>query len=148
MHNQALLAEARAIEDWVIALRRRIHQQPELMYEEIETSRLIRDTLDELGVSYRAPIAETGVLATIGTGDGPCVALRADMDALPIYEEVVDFRSQVDGKMHACGHDCYTAMLLGAARLLKQREDSLSRPVKLLFQPAEEGGAGGERMRQ
>jgi hypothetical protein len=58
------------------------------MYEEIETSRLIRDTLDELGVSYRAPIAETGVLATIGTGDGPCVALRADMDALPIYEEV------------------------------------------------------------
>jgi metal-dependent amidase/aminoacylase/carboxypeptidase family protein len=88
MHNQALLAEARAIEDWVIALRRRIHQQPELMYEEIETSRLIRDTLDELGVSYRAPIAETGVLATIGTGDGPCVVLRADMDALSIYEEV------------------------------------------------------------
>lgn len=70
------------------------------------------------------------------------------MDALPIYEEVeLDFRSQVDGKMHACGHDCHTAMLLGAARLLKQREDSLPGPVKLLFQPAEEGGAGGERMR-
>lgn len=148
MDKQAILADARAIEDWVVALRRKIHRRPELMYEEVETSRLVRETLDELGISYQAPIAKTGVLATVGTGDGPCVALRADMDALPIHEEVeVDFRSEIDGKMHACGHDCHTAMLLGAARLLKEREDSLPGPVKLLFQPAEEGGAGGERMR-
>ena len=149
MNNQAILAEARAIEEWVVALRRKIHQRPELMYEEVETSRLVCETLDELGIDSQVPIAETGVVATIGSGDGPCVALRADMDALPIHEEVeVDFRSQIDGKMHACGHDCHTAMLLGAARLLKQREDELQGTVKLLFQPAEEGGAGGERMRR
>jgi IAA-amino acid hydrolase len=117
------------------------------MYEEVQTSKLVQDTLNELGIQFTAGIAETGVLATIGTGEGPCVALRADMDALPIHEETdVEFRSQVDGKMHACGHDCHTAMLLGAARLLKSQESTLAGTVKLFFQPAEEGGAGGLRM--
>jgi IAA-amino acid hydrolase len=149
MDTKDILTQARAIQEWTVDLRRRIHRHPELMYEEVETSRLVRETLDGLGVSYQWPIAETGVLATVGQGDGPCVALRADMDALPIQEEVdLPFRSEVEGVMHACGHDCHTAMLLGAARLLKEREDELQGPVKLLFQPAEEGGAGGERMRR
>ncbi|ANM29461.1 hypothetical protein ABI59_07490 [Acidobacteria bacterium Mor1] len=144
-----LIREARTFEDWIVELRRTIHRKPELMYEEVETSALVQKTLRELGIPFEAGIAETGVLATLGDSDGPCVALRADMDALPIHEEAdVDFRSEVPGKMHACGHDCHTAMLLGAARLLKSRESEIRGTVKLVFQPAEEGGAGGKRMRE
>lgn len=142
-----LLQEAEQIKDWIVDIRRRIHRHPELAYAEVQTSALVRRSLDELQIPYRHPVAETGVVALIGTGEGPCVALRADMDALPIEEEAdVPFRSQVPGKMHACGHDAHTAMLLGAARLLKQRERELPGTVKLLFQPAEEGGAGAQRM--
>lgn len=149
MDFQALLSEASSLHDWIIDLRRTIHRNPELMYEEVETSRLVQSTLGELGIPFEAGIAETGVLATLGNGAGPCVALRADMDALPIQEQAdVDFRSEVAGKMHACGHDCHTAMLLGAAKLLKKHEDKISGTVKLVFQPAEEGGAGGQRMRE
>ena len=104
MSTENMLAEARGIQDWIVELRRCIHRRPELMYEEIETSRLVRETLDQLEILYQSPIAKTGVLATIGRGEGPCIALRADMDALPIQEETdVPFRSEVDGKMHACG---------------------------------------------
>jgi IAA-amino acid hydrolase len=146
---QELLNESKANAEWICGLRQQLHRFPELMYEEVRTSQLVRDTLDELSIPYQSGIAETGVLATIGAGDGPCVALRADMDALPIHEETdVPFRSEVDGKMHACGHDCHTAMLLGAARVLKAREASLKGTIKLVFQPAEEGGAGGKRMRE
>ena len=102
-----MLASAEHIANWIVNLRRELHQYPELMYEEVKTSAVVRRTLDELGISYRYPVAETGVVATLGDGNGPCVALRADMDALPIHEQVdVPFRSKVDGKMHACGHDC------------------------------------------
>ena len=147
MQLPSVLRLAKQIDDWIIDRRRQLHRFPELMYEEVRTSQLVRDTLDGLGVSYRYPLAETGVVATIGNGNGPCVALRADMDALPIHEEAdVSFTSEIDGKMHACGHDCHTAMLLGAARILKENEDTLNGTVKLLFQPAEEGGAGGLRM--
>lgn len=143
----ALLAEARAAADWIVAIRRELHQYPELGYQETRTSSLIRKKLDEIGIPYKYPFAETGVVATLGNGDGPCIALRADIDALPIEEEAdVPFRSKTPGKMHACGHDCHTAMLLGAAKLLKAREPQLRGTVKLFFQPAEEGGAGGKRM--
>src|SRR5262245_11392034 len=147
MHHRQVLDEANAARAWMVAIRRELHQYPELGYQEVRTSQLVRRTLDELGISYRHPVAETGVVATLGGGGGPCVALRADMDALPIHEEAdVPFRSKIDGRMHACGHDCHTAMLLGAARILKRHEASLRGTVRLLFQPAEENGAGGRRM--
>ncbi|RPI84111.1 MAG: amidohydrolase, partial [Planctomycetaceae bacterium] len=147
MTTPSVLDQAREIADWIVARRRQLHQMPELCYHEQKTSALVRQTLDELGISWQGPIAETGVIATISGGPGPCVALRADMDALPIEEQAdVPFRSQHPGRMHACGHDCHTAMLLGAARILKSRERDLRGTVKLLFQPAEEGGAGGQKM--
>lgn len=145
---QQLLDEARSASKWIIDLRRQLHRFPELKYEEFKTSQLVQNTLNQLGIPFVSGLAETGVMATLGTGDSPCVALRADMDALPIHEETdVPFRSEVAGKMHACGHDCHTAMLLGAAKLLKERESELRGTVRLIFQPAEEGGAGGKRMR-
>ena len=147
MDAKRLLDEATAYRDWIVAIRRELHQHPELMYEEVKTSALVRRVLGELGIPFQFPVAQTGVVAMLGDGQGPCVALRADMDALPIHEEAdVEFRSQVDGRMHACGHDCHTAMLLGAARMLKAHESEIHGTVKLLFQPAEEGGAGALRM--
>ena len=141
--------ESKSISNWIIKIRREIHEHPELMYEEFKTSELIRRELDKLDIPYKHPIAETGVLAVIGNGNGPCVALRADMDALPINEETdVSFKSKIDGKMHACGHDCHVSMLLGAAKLLKEREHEINGTIKFLFQPAEEGGAGGKLMRE
>ncbi|MBI1311133.1 amidohydrolase [bacterium] len=149
MSFQNLLDAARSHADWIVDLRRQLHRHPELMYEEVRTSQLVCDTLTDLGIPFQRGIAETGVVATIGTGESPCIALRADMDALPIQEQTdVPFCSEVDGKMHACGHDCHTAMLLGAAKLLSEQRSELRGTVKLLFQPAEEGGAGGKRMRE
>jgi IAA-amino acid hydrolase len=149
MPERDLLAESHAIADWIRGLRRRIHACPEVAFEEVETSRLVRETLDSLGIPWKHPIAKTGVVATIGAGNGPCVALRADMDALPIHEETgLEFASQIPGQMHACGHDCHTAMLLGAARLLKAHEAEIHGTVKLIFQPAEEGANGGYVMCQ
>ena len=134
-------ATARAIE-----LRRTIHRTPELRYEERETAKLVRAELSELGIEHVGDLAGgTGVLGHLPGGPGTPVALRADMDALPIEERTGKaYASQTPGVMHACGHDGHTAMLLGAARVLKQMD--LPRPVTLVFQPAEEGGAGGKRM--
>ncbi|MCH2210338.1 MAG: amidohydrolase [Fuerstiella sp.] len=145
--SETTLRLAREIEPWMIRIRRRLHQCPELLYELHETSQIVREELDRLEIAFESGIAETGIVATIGHDESRCVMLRADMDALPIQELAdVDFKSNNVGRMHACGHDCHTAMLLGAARILKQRESSLKGTVKLCFQPAEEGGAGAQRM--
>jgi amidohydrolase len=127
------------------ALRRHLHQYPELSFQEVETSAFIQNHLSGLSVEYRV-IAGTGVLAQIGSGT-KCVALRADIDALPITEETgLEFASCTDGVMHACGHDTHTTMLLAAAQMLKEQESSLGGIVKLLFQPGEEKVPGGASM--
>ena len=142
------LKEARKIEPEIIETRREIHQKPELAYKEKATAKLVSEKLKTLGLQVRKGIGGTGVMAILqGSRDGKVVALRADMDALPIEELAdVDFKSRVKGVMHACGHDTHVAMLLGAARLLVNRKDELPGTVKFLFQPAEEnGGKGGAK---
>jgi amidohydrolase len=131
----------------VVELRRAIHRRPELGFEEHETAALVERELDSLGVEHRR-VATTGVVACIeGATSGPVVALRADMDALPIGERSgVPFASENEGKMHACGHDAHTAMLLGAARMLAAMKSELAGNVVLIFQPAEEGPGGARPM--
>ncbi|KAK7325140.1 hypothetical protein VNO77_29242 [Canavalia gladiata] len=141
------LAKDPQVFDWMVGIRRKIHENPELGYEEFETSALIRAELDKLGIPYKYPVAVTGVIGFIGTGLPPFVAIRADMDALVIQEMVEwEHRSKVPGKMHACGHDAHVAMLLGAAKILKEHEKEIRGTVVLVFQPAEEGGGGAMKI--
>ncbi len=136
----------------LVSIRHDLHAHPELGYEERRTSEIVRRELDKAGVSYVADMAGgTGVLAHLPGEADRAIALRADMDALPILEENdVEYRSTIDGVMHACGHDGHTTVLIGTARVLARlaRMSALPRPVTFIFQPAEEGGAGGQRMVQ
>ena len=134
----------------VVEWRRRIHRQPELSRQEERTSALAAEVLSGLGLEVRSRVGGHGVVGLLrgGGGDGRTVALRADMDALPMREETgLPYASEVDGVMHACGHDTHTAMLLGAACVLSELRDGLRGNVKFIFQPAEElnptGGAPG-----
>ena len=144
-----MLKRARELQAEIVRLRRTIHRCPELGFEEVETSTLISETLGALNIRFDVGVGKTGVVGYLGT-EGPTVALRADMDALPIVElDDVPYRSQVPGVMHACGHDAHVAMLLGAATLLAEGE--LPGQVRLLFQPCEErqdeeGKTGAVRM--
>ncbi|MFO7893286.1 MAG: M20 family metallopeptidase [Longimicrobiales bacterium] len=137
-----LLQHARAFEADLVELRRDLHVHPELSFHEERTAAVAADAVQALGLAVRRQVGGHGVVAEIGAGAGPTVALRADMDALPVQEaNDVPYRSTVDGVMHACGHDAHTTMLVGAARLLAGLRDDGALPagtVRLLFQPAEE----------
>ncbi|KDP40816.1 hypothetical protein JCGZ_24815 [Jatropha curcas] len=140
-------AKREELVNWMVGIRRKIHENPELGYEEFETSKLIRAELDKMGIEYKYPLAVTGLVGFIGTGKPPFVAIRADMDALSMQEMVEwEHKSKVPGKMHACGHDAHVTMLLGAAKILKEHQEELKGTVVLVFQPAEEGGGGAKKM--
>ena len=132
----------------IVALRRDIHREPELGFDTEKTAEKVLAALDGLPLDVETGVAQNGIVATLeGEGHGPIVALRADMDALPILENTgLPFASETEGKMHACGHDGHTSMLVGAAHVLSGMRDRLSGTVKFVFQPAEEGGGGGKVM--
>ncbi|EDY34510.1 amidohydrolase subfamily [Aciduliprofundum boonei T469] len=137
-------AEFKKYEDEVIRLRRDFHMHPELGFEENRTSGIVRDYLNDLGIETRV-MAKTGVVGEINNGGNKRIAIRADMDALPINEENdVPYRSIYPGKMHACGHDAHTAMLLVTAKILSRME--FEGNIRFIFQPAEEGLNGARKM--
>ena len=136
-----MLRHANELSESIVRLRRELHRRPELGFEEQWTANLVADRLAELGIGVRTRVGKTGVVGDLGQS-GPRIALRADMDALPIQEEnEVDYASENPGVMHACGHDVHVACLLGAAELLAGEEEAgrLQGQVRFLFQPAEEG---------
>ncbi|MCB0193965.1 MAG: amidohydrolase [Anaerolineae bacterium] len=132
-----MLEKAQSLKERLIHLRRTIHKHPELGFEELQTGALVAETLADLGIEFQSGIGKTGLVARLGNGNGPTIGVRADMDALPILEaNEVEYKSQVPGKMHACGHDAHTAILMGAAMLLK--DEPFDGEIRLLFQPSEE----------
>jgi amidohydrolase len=150
-----MLDKAKALAPELIRLRRDIHRHPELSFREVRTAKIVAETLQEIGgITIRTGVGKTGVVGQMGTGHGPTIAIRADMDALPIMEKTgVEYTSTNPGVMHACGHDAHTAILLGVAHLLKDSfvQDGLHGNVRFLFQPSEEdcddeGISGAPRM--
>lgn len=146
--HQTIKKNVKTIFDRVLAHRNHIHQHPELSYEEYETMNYVSSVLTDIGIEHEKGVANTGIVGIIRgkhhTEGQACIGLRADLDALPIQEENdVPYKSKVDGKMHACGHDVHTSILLGAAEILFELRDQLPQPIKLIFQPGEEKNPGG-----
>ncbi|MBW4605987.1 MAG: amidohydrolase [Hassallia sp. WJT32-NPBG1] len=142
--------DIRSLQPQLVEWRRRLHQQPELGFQEKLTSEFVSQKLQEWGIEHQTGIAQTGIVATIKGGkidSGKVLAIRADMDALPIQElNEVPYKSQHDGVMHACGHDGHTAIALGTAYYLQQHRQNFGGTVKIIFQPAEEGPGGAKPM--
>ncbi|MGC9345112.1 MAG: M20 metallopeptidase family protein, partial [Bacteroidales bacterium] len=132
----------------IVSIRRHLHKYPELSFQEEKTSEFICSKLDEWGVSYRKGIVKTGIVAELeGKNPGKVIGFRADMDALPIFENNdFEYASMHKGVMHACGHDVHTASLLGAIRILKELIDQWSGKIKFVFQPGEERIPGGAKL--
>ena len=146
MTDQALKTLVQAAEPWIIGMRQKLHRIPENGFQEYKTQKVIMEALDEIGLPYTTE--KTWVIALLkGELPGETVAIRADMDALPLDEpEGCPFRSEHPGMMHACGHDAHVAMALGAAKVLSMLKAQLRGTVKFLFQPAEETDGGAEPM--
>jgi amidohydrolase len=143
--SHAVKEKITEMKDWLVETRRTLHMNPELGFEEVETSRLIAGYLEKFGLQVKTGMAKTGVIGLLKGGQpGKTVAIRADMDALPMEEaNPVPYRSKVKGKMHACGHDAHVTILLGVARLFSSMGQQVRGNIKWVFQPAEEGGGGG-----
>jgi amidohydrolase len=152
--KQKIVTATNKIEPQCIEWRRQLHQHPELANNEFKTAKLVADHLKKLGLEVKEGIAKTGVLGILrGAKPGPCIALRADMDALPVIERVAlpyaskektIYNGQEVGIMHACGHDTHVAMLMSVAEILAGIKSELKGTVKFIFQPAEEGAPEGE----
>lgn len=152
-NHHGLIANLANIEQRLVDIRRHLHQYPELSNEEYETTAFIREQLEQAGIRVSSDYSlSTGLIAEVGDPEhisSPIIALRADIDALPIHEQTgLPFASKIPGKMHACGHDFHTASILGAAFLLKEREQELKGIVRLVFQPAEEKAVGAVKVLQ
>jgi amidohydrolase len=143
-----LKKEIEGMEGWLIEIRRTIHMYPELGFQEVKTSELVSESLKRLGLDVKSGWAKTGVVGFLkGREPGKTVALRADMDALPLAEaNPVPYASKIEGRMHACGHDAHVAILLGVAKFFSSMEDRVKGNIKWIFQPAEEGGGGARVM--
>jgi len=147
--SKQILDKSKELSEQIIAWRRYLHKHPELGFKEIGTAKFIEEQLISFGLKPRTGIGKTGIIASVGSGK-PCIALRADMDALPIQDsKEVSYASQNAGVCHACGHDAHVAMLLGVAKILSGIQDQISGEIRFLFQPFEEGqdatGLGGAK---
>lgn len=134
--------------EYLIEKRRYFHQHPEVSTKEYHTSKAIKEALDEIGVSWRPCGLETGVLVTIqGAKPGKTILLRGDMDALTVQETTgAPYASKNEGIMHACGHDCHIAMMLGTLQILRHMTDDIHGEIRIVFQPSEENGQGAKMM--
>ncbi len=143
-------SDIRSLQPQLVEWRRRLHQQPELGFQEKLTAEFVSQKLQEWGIEHQTGIAQTGIVAIIKGGkidSGKVLAIRADMDALPIQElNEVPYKSQHDGVMHACGHDGHTAIALGTAYYLQVTRQNFAGTIKIIFQPAEEGPGGAKPM--